>query len=363
MRLILLFVLFRMMVVPPLHADTIGDITNLRGYGQVLRDLPYEAVLNFDINSYDDVQTRKGRIEITFLDESTVRLTEHSNLVIDEYIYDPNPTKGKMALSFASGTIRFVSGNINKLDKSNISLKTPTADIAVRGTDFTCTVDETGRSLIILLPDINGDASGEIIVSTLAGQVILDQPYQATTTTVYEQIPTSPVTLDITLDLIDNMLIVAPPKEQEVLAEEEVTQQQDFLDFTDLDVDYLNEDLLAEEDLYFDELDVDYLNTNFFEDLLDAIYLLEEEQQQDVLGSVIDGIDIVGTQIGQDPNTQITTFISGEQINFLRNVTNSLQLTLNSDQSYSILIVQDGITNTIKVNGANSSSIIIKQGQ
>ena len=73
------------------------------------------------------------------------------------------------------------------------------------------------------------------------------------------------------------MLIVAPPKEQEVLAEEEIAQQQDFLDFTDLDVDYLNEDLLAEEDLYFDELDVDYLNTNFFEDLLDAIYLLEEE--------------------------------------------------------------------------------------
>jgi hypothetical protein len=51
-----------MMVVPPLHADSIGDITNLRGYGQVLRDLPYEAVLNFDINSYDDVQTRKGQL-------------------------------------------------------------------------------------------------------------------------------------------------------------------------------------------------------------------------------------------------------------------------------------------------------------
>ena len=63
MRLILLFVLFRMMVVHPLHADSIGDITNLRGYGQVLRDLPYEAVLNFGINSYDDVQTRKGRMK------------------------------------------------------------------------------------------------------------------------------------------------------------------------------------------------------------------------------------------------------------------------------------------------------------
>ena len=363
MRLILWSVLFKTTVLAQLHAEPIGDITNLRGYGQVLRDLPYEAILNFDINSYDDVQTRKGRIEITFVDDSTVRLTEHSNLIIDEYIYDPNPTKGKMALSFASGTIRFVSGSINKLDKANITLKTPTADIAVRGTDFTCTVDETGRSLIILLPDEFGDASGEIIVSTAAGQVVLNKPYQATTTTVYEQIPSNPVTLDISLDLIDNYLIVSPPKERVVISEEEVSEQQDYLDFTDLDIDYLDEDLLVEEDLTFDELDIDYLNTNFFEDLLDAIYLLEEEQEQDVLGSVIDGIDIVGTQIGQDPDTQITTFISGEQINFLRNVTNSLQLALNSDESYTILIIQDGITNSIKVNGGNSSNIIIKQEQ
>jgi hypothetical protein len=152
-----------MMVVQPLHAEPIGDISELKGYGQILRDEPYPAVLDFDINSYDDVRTRAGRIAITFLDDSIVRLTEHSKLVIDEYIYDPNPNNSKMALKFASGTIRFVSGNLNK---NNIDLKTPTADIAVRGTDFTVTVDETGRSLIILLPDEFGDPSGEIVVST-----------------------------------------------------------------------------------------------------------------------------------------------------------------------------------------------------
>ena len=58
MRLILWSVLFKTTVLAQLHAEPIGDITNLRGYGQVLRDLPYEAILDFDINSYDDVQTR-----------------------------------------------------------------------------------------------------------------------------------------------------------------------------------------------------------------------------------------------------------------------------------------------------------------
>jgi len=351
-----------MMVGPPLHADTIGDITELRGYGQILRDEPFPAVLDFDINSYDDVRTRAGRIAITFLDESTVRLTEHSKLVIDEYIYDPNPSKSKMALKFVSGTIRFASGNINKLDKKNISLKTPTADIAVRGTDFTCTVDELGRSLIILLPDEFGDASGEIIVSTAAGQVVLNKPYQATTTDVYESSPTKPVTLDITLDFIDNMLIVSPPKEQLIEEEQQQTQTTDYLDFTDLDVDFLEEDLL-EEDATFDftELDIDLLNVNFLEDLLDVLEVLDEEQEEDQLVDRVSGVQIVGTNIGQDTDTQITTIVQGSEIKLIRNVNQNAQLVLDGENSYTVIFIQDGVSKTIKINGASSSSITIIQ--
>ena len=49
-------------------------------------------------------------------------------------------------------------------DEANISIETPSAQIAIRGTDFTTTIDELGRSLIVLLPDENGNASGEIVV-------------------------------------------------------------------------------------------------------------------------------------------------------------------------------------------------------
>ena len=102
---IALFVLCNQTVPLKLHADSIGDITELRGYGQVFRDEPYPAELDLDLYSYDDVQTRAGRIGITFLDNSTVRLTEHSSLIIDEYIYDPNPNNSKMALSFPSAIV------------------------------------------------------------------------------------------------------------------------------------------------------------------------------------------------------------------------------------------------------------------
>ena len=345
------------MVAHPLHAEPIGDITELRGYGQIVRDAPYPAVLDFDINSYDDVQTRKGRIAITFLDDSIVRLTEHSKLVIDEYIYDPNPNNSKMSLNFALGTVRFVSGNLNK---NNIDLKTPTADIAVRGTDFTVTVDETGRSLIILLPDEYGDPSGEIVVSTALGQVVLNKPYQATTTSVYEANPSKPVTLDITLDFIDNMLIVSPPKEENIVSAEEQAQQNDVLTFNDLDIDYLQEDLLIEEDLDFTELDIDYLSVNFLEDLLDVLDILDTEEA-DVLANVIDGVDIVGTSFGQDPDTQITTILQGTELTLIRKVSQSAQVVVNSDESYTVIFIQDGVSNTVKINNGSSSTITIKQ--
>ena len=193
------------------QAVDIGDISELNGSAQIVRDKPYDANLKFAIQSNDEAITTNGRMAITFLDDSTVKLTEHSQLLIDEYIYDPDPSKSKMALTFSLGTARFITGSLNKIDKQNISLKTPTANIAIRGTDFTATVDELGRSLIILLPDALGLSSGEIEVVTAMGTVLLNKPYEATTVSVFESAPSKPVILDLTLDVIDNMLIVTPP--------------------------------------------------------------------------------------------------------------------------------------------------------
>ena len=123
------------------QAANIGDISELNGSAQIVRDKPYVADLDFAIQSNDEAITTNGRMAITFLDDSQVKLTEHSQLIIDEYIYDPDPSKAKMALTFGLGTARFITGNLNRIDKQNISLKTPTADIAIRGTEFTATVD------------------------------------------------------------------------------------------------------------------------------------------------------------------------------------------------------------------------------
>lgn len=338
----------------------IGSVSELNGFAKIIRDDEYDPKLDFGIQSLDDVRTANGRIAISFVDDTKVRLTEHSKLVIDEYIYDPNPSKTKMALKFASGTARFITGSLGKIDKKNIELRTPTANIAIRGTDFTTTVNELGESLIILLPDASGVSSGEIVVTTMAGQVILNKPYEATTATMFEAAPSKPVILDLTLELIDNMLIVNPPQEKAEVQETVYTRQSDFLDFDDLDIDYLNEDFLETKDLQFTELDINYLDVNFLEDLLDVIDALAIEEEEDVLAQAT-GINITGTLIGKDPDTQITTLITGQVISFRRSVSETVRLDVDGSGSYTIIFIQDGVSNIIKVNGGGDSTIKITQ--
>ena len=317
----------------------------------------------FPIQQMDNVRTEAGRVGITFEDDTIVRVMPHSRLVINSYIYDPNPNKSEMALRFASGTARFVTGKFN--NKKAISIKTPSADVFVRGTDFTITTTpELGSSLVILLPDEYGNPSGEILVKTAMGEVILNQAYQATTAITYNQAPSKPVILDITLELIDNMLIVNPPKNREVLGEESAQQgTADYLDFTDLDVDLLAEDMLDNEaDLEFTELDINYLDVNFLEDLLkiiDALAVVKEDEQ---LNQVATSIKIAGTKIGQDKETQITTIISGQQVSIRRAVGDSFRLDLDGSSAYTLILFQNGVENTVKVNGGSSNTIKIKQG-
>ena len=181
-----------------LNATEIGEISELKGNGEISRQDSSDyflAELASDIFSFDEVRTGNGRIAVEFIDSSILKLTEHSKIVIDNYIFDPDPSKSKLALNMASGTARFITGKLGRIDKKNISIRTPSATIGIRGTDFTTTVDELGRSLVILLPNEDGTSSGEITVETWAGVEVLNQPFQATMVQTMDSQPTKSVIL------------------------------------------------------------------------------------------------------------------------------------------------------------------------
>jgi hypothetical protein len=213
------------LLVGTLNATEIGEISELKGNGEISRKDSTDSLiaeLAADIFSFDEVRTGNGRMAVEFLDSTILKLTEHSRVIIDEYIFDPDPSKSKLALKMASGTARFITGKLGRIDKKNITIKTPSATIGIRGTDFTTTVDELGRSLIILLPNEDGTSSGEITVETWAGIEILNEPFQATMVQTMDSQPTKAVVLgNLTLGLINNMLIINQPEQIEEAVEEQ----------------------------------------------------------------------------------------------------------------------------------------------
>ena len=213
--------------LPARSNTSIGDVTISKGNSVVDRkdgEKDVKVVEDLDIFSYDTVKTGKGKVAIEFLDDTRVDITEHSKLVIDDFVYDPNQKTGKLSLKASLGTIKYASGQIAKNSAQNISIKTPTATVSVRGTDFTMTIDEIGSSTIILLPSCDSTGTclvGEIAVDSAAGQVILNQAFQVTVVSTVQSSPMKPVILDLDEKMINNLLIVAKPKKIEQQQEKE----------------------------------------------------------------------------------------------------------------------------------------------
>jgi hypothetical protein len=256
---------------------TIGEVTYLKGDGMLSRlKEEYDLAENLGVESNDLIETARGLTNITFEDKTQVRIKENSKLVIDDFVYDTKPKSvNRLALKVAIGTVRYASGGIAKNNTKDVDIQTPVATIAVRGTEFSMVVNEIGGSTVILLPNFDGTV-GEIEVITLAGSVVMNQPFMATHVDSANSIPTRPVVLDITEDMISNQLIVSTPPEL-MDAEEDVEKAVDnildidFLEFKELDINQLDSG-----ELEFNALDINLLDVDFLINLLDTIQLVAD---------------------------------------------------------------------------------------
>lgn len=201
----------------------IGSVTELKGTAIIKRGketIPVAKGTVIELN--DKVETKNGNVKITFKDNTTVNVTESSSLVIDDFVYDPRSNAGKLSLKAAAGTVRYASGNIAHNNPNAVNIKTPTASIAVRGTDFVMAVNETGSSMVMLMPSCETEqnvnlkglscGSGAIDVETPSGIVKMNKPYQATLVETANQAPSPPVTVNLGNMGISNNLMISPPK-------------------------------------------------------------------------------------------------------------------------------------------------------
>ena len=344
--------------------DPIGDIVDRNGVASLIRESGEKLSVSDnnipDIKLLDTAVTGNGRMLIQFLDEEELSIIEHTKVYIDKVYYDPNPSKSKMSIRMAQGTARFTSGRGKRINKANIDLSTPTAQIAVLGTDFTTTIDEIGRSLIILLPDEKtGESSGKIMITNNGGSVTLDEPYQASVVTSFESPPTKPVALSgINTSMISNVFIISEPREiKEVKEQEGLSSENDkdnILDVDFLEFDELEKDYFEEDELEFTELDIDYLDVDFLQDLLDIVIELDRESalEKDNLNN---NIALTGTVLGFDVDTQYNTILDRGlgTIKFYRNVDGIISVTLMMYQNATLRTISD----------QKESNIILGDGQ
>jgi hypothetical protein len=83
-----------------------------------------------------------GQTQLLFRDGSTFTVGENADVVIDDFIYDPETTKGKLALSITRGAFRFVGGKLSK--DGSVAISTPAAVLGVRGGIVTGEVTDAG---------------------------------------------------------------------------------------------------------------------------------------------------------------------------------------------------------------------------
>jgi len=353
-----------LLLISPVTNAGVGKVTEQTGPTEIIRDKKsISSSLNTAVQMNDTVSTAKAKAELTFEDKTTVKLTEHSKMIIDDFVYDPKKGSGKLAINMALGTARYASGQIAKNNPQQVAIKTPTASIAVRGTDFSMTVDELGRSLIMLLPSCapnGGCVTGAIEVSNLAGVVILDVPYQATLVNSQNSPPSQPVVVKLDQANINNMLIISKPPEVQDDTRAGVTKKEkNILDFNELDVDLLKYTVLETNKLDDNKaLDRNDLNA----DLLAFNELNElDRQNASLLNNELDNPILPGYSANRslgllyyfnDDQTKVTLYKAG---------THNATATFDTTKNVTYTLIQSGQTIIQNVNKGATSTVTITQ--
>ena len=90
--------------------------------------------------------TPAGTAQLLFTDKSSMSIAPNTDIVIDEYVYNPNAQNGHMLVSLTKGALRFVGGQLSHQGEATIT--TSAATIGVRGGTMTVIQGSNGTKVI-----------------------------------------------------------------------------------------------------------------------------------------------------------------------------------------------------------------------
>ena len=144
--------------------EPIGHIVAIEGQATALgTDSPSRALeLKNPVFLKDKINTGAGaKLQIMFNDDSMISQGENSELLIDEYVYNPGTKEDNgCALRVFKGLVRVVTGQITKLNPERFQVRTRMATIGIRGCNLGFSVTEQAENIYV----ISFGAAGETIV-------------------------------------------------------------------------------------------------------------------------------------------------------------------------------------------------------
>ena len=211
---------------------SIGEVSSLTGVAKAKRVDGNE----FNLSNGDPVfqgdtitVSNSGAIGLTFLDKTTLSLSEGGKMLLDELVYNPETGDGNMTIDMVEGAFSFISGEIAKTGEDAMTIKTPVATIGIRGTTVAGKAAVEGNeNSFTLLQDADGGV-GQISISNAGGTQILEQVGATTSVVSFNAPPPPPIILSAAQIQANygTALNVLPPTPTVAPSPQAVPQEQD----------------------------------------------------------------------------------------------------------------------------------------
>jgi hypothetical protein len=120
------------------NAADIGQVKIAKGQVTIERQgTTMPATVGARLQVADTVRTgADGSVGITMDDDSLLSAGPNSALSLDRYAFDSTTNQGRLDTSLNKGTLSVISGRIAKQSPDAMTVRTPTAILGVRGTEF-----------------------------------------------------------------------------------------------------------------------------------------------------------------------------------------------------------------------------------
>ena len=128
----------------PVFAADVGLVKVSRGNVQIERNgAKIAAPVGAAVQTSDVILTgADGSAGITFTDNSLVSVGPNSVFAIDKYTFDSTTHVGEFEGNLKKGRLAAISGKMVKQSPESMKIRTPSAIMGVRGTEFVVQVDE-----------------------------------------------------------------------------------------------------------------------------------------------------------------------------------------------------------------------------